>query len=228
MALATVLPELLVTGQRMSVDEFIRRWEQLPDLKRAELIEGVVHVASPLGEPHGSYTSQIIGWLTRYSNPTPGILTGNDVSFRIVPGSLPQPDAYLRILRECGGLSDRRGGLVEGPPELVIEVCDSSKARDLGPKLALYQRAGVPEYLTVEVDPFRVTWRALTADGRYEAIAPSPDGSLRSRIFPGLWLDVAALEHIQPLDPVLRKGMRTKAYRAFRDRLAAKLSNARA
>jgi hypothetical protein len=38
----------LVTGEQMTVEEFLHRWEELPDLKNAELIDGVVHVPSPV------------------------------------------------------------------------------------------------------------------------------------------------------------------------------------
>ncbi len=45
----------LHNGDRMSRAEFLRRWEQIPELKQAELIKGVVYLASPVSTAHGSY-----------------------------------------------------------------------------------------------------------------------------------------------------------------------------
>jgi Uma2 family endonuclease len=79
-----------------------------------------------------------------------------------------------------------------GAPELIVEVCLTSTEVDFGPKLALYQRAGVQEYVTVELLAHRVVWRVFDG-GRYAALQPDSDGLLRSRRFAGLWLDPAAL-----------------------------------
>ena len=62
---------------------------------------------------------------------------------------------------------------------------------DFGPKRKLYQRAGVREYITIETFKKRIVWRVLV-DGVYMLQETSPDGTLRSLVFPGLWLDVAA------------------------------------
>ena len=44
----SVLSDTLITGERMDSAEFLRRWDALPDVKNAELIEGVVFVPSPV------------------------------------------------------------------------------------------------------------------------------------------------------------------------------------
>ena len=49
-----VTPPGLITGERMDLEEFLRRWEELPYLKNAELIDGVVYVPSPVSREHGS------------------------------------------------------------------------------------------------------------------------------------------------------------------------------
>jgi hypothetical protein len=76
-------------------------------------------------------------------------------------GSAPQPDAYLRILPSHGGQSGNEGPLGAGAPELAVEVCLTSTHIDFGPKLALYQRAGLREYITVEALGRQVIWRVL-------------------------------------------------------------------
>jgi uncharacterized protein YktB (UPF0637 family) len=42
------LDPLLEAGDRLSRDEFERRYERLPCLKKAELIEGIVYMPSPV------------------------------------------------------------------------------------------------------------------------------------------------------------------------------------
>src|SRR5258708_34126037 len=103
-----VAPAELVTGQRMNVAEFLSRWEDLPDLKNAELIDGVVYVPSPVGLEHGSRDTRIIWWLAQHADATPGCQCGNNSTWRMLD-SAPQPDSYLRILPAYGGPSNHAG-----------------------------------------------------------------------------------------------------------------------
>jgi hypothetical protein len=97
-------------------------------------------------------------------------------------GSVPQPDAHLRILPSHGGQSGNKGPLGAGAPELAVAVCVTSGELDLGPKLALYQKAGVREYITVEPGGRRMIWRMLD-NGCYVAQTLPADGIFRSRAF---------------------------------------------
>jgi Uma2 family endonuclease len=92
----------LVTGERLTVEEFLRRWEELPDLKHAELIDGVVYVPSPVSLAHGSLDFRIIWWLGHYAQATPGCKGGSNSTW-LMSGSAPQPDVYLRILPRTEG-----------------------------------------------------------------------------------------------------------------------------
>ena len=94
----------LQNGDRLTWVEFERRYREMPHLKKAELIEGIVYMASPLritnhGEPHAS----IMGWLWLYKASTPGIQLGDNCIVRLDADNEPQPDALLRI--EKGGRS---------------------------------------------------------------------------------------------------------------------------
>jgi Uma2 family endonuclease len=139
-----VRPPGLVTGERLTVEEFLRRWEDLPDLKNAELIDGVVYVPSPVSLDHGRLDSRIILWLAYYAQATPGCDNGNNSTW-LMSGSAPQPDAYLQILPSHGGQSGIDGPLGAGAPELAVEICVTSTEVDVGPKLALSEgrRAGI-------------------------------------------------------------------------------------
>jgi Uma2 family endonuclease len=216
-----VRPPGLVTGERLTVDEFLRRWEELPGLKNAELIDGVVYVSSPVSLDHGRLDSRMIVWLDYYAQATTGCDVGNNSTW-LMSGSAPQPDAYLCILSSHGGQSGSEGPLGSGAPELAVEVCATSTEFDFGPKLALYQRAGVREYITVERLGQRIFWRVLE-NGTYVAQTPPLDGILRSQAFPGLWLDVAvfwANDRARML-AVLNAGLASEAHGKFVERLAA-------
>jgi Uma2 family endonuclease len=195
----------------------------MPELKHAELIDGVVFfMASPVGRPHGIHLSRIIGWLTAYCDENQSCETACDSTWLLGPGDIPQPDGALRILTEFGGQSNDAGTLYQGPPELVVELTDSSISRDLGTKLDLYRRSGVREYLTILLQPKQIIWRQLTR-GRYREMHPGIDGFYRSQVFPGLWLDPAAVwDRTKSLRSALDLGLQSPEYAAFVKKLAAK------
>jgi len=155
----------LVTGERMTVEEFLHRWEELPDLKNAELIDGVVHVSSPVSREHGSLDTLVHLWLAYYAQATPGCGAGNNSTWLMLD-SAPQPDAYLRILPAYGGQSSDGRLYSTGAPELAVEICLTTTEVDFGPKRKLYQRAGVREYITIETFRKGIVWRMLV-DGVY-------------------------------------------------------------
>lgn len=218
-SVAVALPPPLFEGDRLDADEFLRRWEALPDLHYAELIDGVVFLSSPLGLDHGTAHSDLSGWLFVYRSRTPGTQSGNDTTWVMGPKNVSQPDIFLRILPEFGGQSGEQGKYAAGAPELIVEVTGSSRSRDLGAKKELYRSMGVSEYLTVELSPRKITWRHL-ARGRYRDLSPGEDGILRSRVFPGLWLDPAALWKGKILEAAER-GLSSPEHAAFVKKLAS-------
>jgi Uma2 family endonuclease len=220
-SLRTVVPHLL-PGQRLTRDEFLRRWEALPELKSAELIDGIVYMPSPVSSLHRKFDMLIHGWLSVYAAATPGCEAGSNGTWLMLEGA-PQPDADLRILPEYGGQSRVEGAYCAGAPELAVEVCASPATYDFGPKLALYQRAGVQEYLTLSLEPLEVVWRELSG-GRYVPLPADPGGLLRSRVFPGLRLDAQALlsANGSRLLEQLRSGIGSEEHTAFVERLAAR------
>jgi Uma2 family endonuclease len=136
-------------GDRLSRDEFERRYEAMPDLKKAGLIEGVVYIDSPVqhrshSQPHG----RISGLITLCGASSPCLDVGDNATVRLDEPNEFQPDVFLRLEPECGGKSYVNDAVdyVEGAPELVIEVAASSRQLDLGKKLRVYGRNGVLEY----------------------------------------------------------------------------------
>jgi len=206
----------LLPGQRLSREEFLRRWEQLPELKNAELIDGLVYMSSPVSIGHGEIEVPLASLLHLYAINTPGCKAGTNTTWLMLE-SAPQPDLHLRLLPEFGGLSKVSEKYPQGTPELVIEITVSSQHSDAGPKRALYQRAGVREYVTVLVESAEVSWRCLDEKGSYERVAPDANGWYRSRAFPGLWLDAKALfeDEGQRLLNVLQQGLGSPEHTAF-------------
>ncbi|MGE0707428.1 MAG: Uma2 family endonuclease [Planctomycetota bacterium] len=124
--------------------------------------------------------------------------------------------------RAAGGQTRDEDGYVAGAPELVAEVAASSVSYDLHDKLGAYRRNGVREYLVWRVLDRALDWFVLR-DERYEPLAPVGDGTLRSAVFPGLWLDPRALlaGDLAAVLARLQAGLASPEHGAFRARLAA-------
>ena len=184
----------LEQGDHLTRDEFERRYAATPGVKKAELIEGVVTIASPVRvNHHGSPHADLMTWLGVYRSQTPGVRGADNATIRLDLDNEPQPDATLMIEPSRGGrarISD--DDYIEGAPELVAEVASSSVSFDLHAKLRVYRRNGVPEYFVWRVDDRAVDWFVLR-QGQYVPQVPDAAGVLRGEAFPGLWLDVPAL-----------------------------------
>jgi len=212
----------LVAGDRLTRDEFERRYNLMPDANKAELIEGGVYMPSPVGlEGHAAPHADFMGWLSNYRAFTPGVQAGDNGTLRLDLDNEPQPDAFLRILPECGGQSKAVNDFVEGAPELVAEIAASSASYDLHDKLNAYRRNGVKEYIVWLVWEKAIDWFVLRG-GRYEAAVAHWDGIHRSETFPGLWLDSAAMLRgdLARVVEVVRQGLASEEHAAFVKRLA--------
>jgi Uma2 family endonuclease len=211
----------LVEGERLDQAEFHRRYEAMPHGVKAELIDGVVYIPSPIGIDHGGASAAAIYWLGLYAMETPGAQVLDNATTILDARSEPQPDALLRIRPEFGGQTSDDQGYVRGAPELVVEVAKSSRFIDLGPKLSAYERAGVLEYVVRALDPNEVLWFWLV-QGALRRVDPDADGLYRSAVFPGLWLDPAALlaGDARRLRQVVEQGLATPEHAAFVARLA--------
>lgn len=212
----------LESGDRLTRAEFERRYSAAPHIKRAELIEGVVYVASPLRhEQHGRPHSRVMTWLGVYQALTPGVDLSDAPTVRLDLDNEPQPDAVLLIEPGAGGqtkLSD--DGYIEGAPELVAEIAASSAAYDLYDKKNAYRRNGVKEYIVWQVLEQKLDWFILR-EGVYESLMSDHTEIIKSEVFPGLWLTVSALlaGDMKQVLAVLQEGLDSPEHAAFIDRL---------
>jgi Uma2 family endonuclease len=192
-ALATVIPPL-ENGDRLNRWEFERRYHAMPHLKKAELIEGVVFMPSPLhfkqhAEPH----ALVMGWLATYWAATPGVRLADNATLRLDADNEFQPDALLCLSEQANGHAwVSEDDYLEGAPELVAEVAATSASKDMHDKRKVYRRMGVREYIVWLVREKRLLWWRLE-EGEYRALEPDAEGLLHSRVFPGLALNVQAL-----------------------------------
>lgn len=166
----------------------------MPPLKKAELIDGRVYIEPSVGLlTHGMPSAQAISWLGIYRAFTPDLIAGAHSTVRLDWHNEVQPNALLMLPSERGGrVHVGISGFVEGAPELVVEVAASAASYDLHDKKLAYERSGVCEYVVWRVLDREIDWFVLR-EGRYVNLAPGSDGVFRSEVFPGLWLDPAAL-----------------------------------
>ncbi|MCO5201082.1 MAG: Uma2 family endonuclease [Chloroflexi bacterium] len=184
----------LESGDRLTRAEFERRYSARPDIKKAELIEGVVYVASPVStEEHGTPHFHLAPWLGVFVAKTPGVIPAIDSTVRLDTDNEVQPDLFLALDRDHGGGAALAEGYLEGAPDLVVEVAASSASHDLNAKMHVYRRNGVREYLVWQIYEGRLDWFRLNAEGVYETVPAGAAGVIESEVFPGLRLDVPAL-----------------------------------
>jgi Uma2 family endonuclease len=181
---------ILENGDRLSREEFERRYTA-SNIKKAELIEGIVHVASPLRfTSHGKPHSQIIGWLVTYQSMVTGLEVGIEPTVRLDDDNEPQPDA---VLFHIGGNAQiDADGYITGAPELIAEIAASTVSYDLHNKKRVYERNGVKEYIVWRTLDRQIDWFMLE-NGEYQKLEPDDSGIIRSREFEGLWLNVNAI-----------------------------------
>ncbi len=192
MATPTESPVSLESGDHLTRQEFHRRYLASPRIKKAELIEGVVYVPSPVRvDRHAEQAGAMTLWLGTYAVQRPGVRFASDGTVILDDGNEPQPDALLWRTAP-GGPKLTDDGYLEGAPQLVVEVAASSVSYDLHEKKEAYRRNGVREYVVWRVLDEAIDWFRLQ-DGRYVPIQPGADGIVESAQFPGLRLHVPSM-----------------------------------
>lgn len=213
----------LIAGQRLDRATFHERYAAMPPRTRAELIGGIVHMPSPLGYEHGDRDSEVSDWLGHYKRYTKGIEKPLNATTQLGDYGEHQPDCQLIIPGDLGGQTRFVGSFIVGPPELIVEIGKTTRETDLGATKDDYERAGVLEYLFVGIDPDEVLW-FIRRDGRFVEMEAGADGLLRSEVFPGLWLDPAALlaRDMDAVYVALDRGIATPEHAAFAARLGGR------
>ncbi len=208
----------LENGDRLNRYEFERRYNAMPHLKKAELIEGIVYMPAALRfRSHGQPHSCIMTWLGNYQVATPGVELGIEPTVRLDLDNEPQPDAVLLISEHAGGQARiSEDDYIEGAPELIVEVAASSVAIDLHAKKQAYRRNGVKEYMVWQVLDQRLDWFYLQ-EGEYIQLSADESSVIKSLVFPGLWLAIEDLlaGRMQQVLAVLQQGLLCAGHETF-------------
>jgi Uma2 family endonuclease len=206
----------LENGDRLSQPEFHDRYLAMPHVKKAQLIEGIVYMPSPVRHrSHGKPHAAIIAWLSDYWLATPGVDLGIETTVFLDGDNEPQPDALLRI--ENGGNSRiTDDDYVQGAPELIVEIAASTASYDLHDKKKAYRRNRVQEYIVWQINKKRLHWFRLEK-GKYVSIQPDENGVVNSVVFPGLRLAVAALlsGDLAQVMAVFQEGINSAEHQVF-------------
>lgn len=215
----------LQSGDRLTRDEFERRYHAMPETVKAELIRGVVYVmASPVrAVGHGEEQANVVGLLFIYKSRTPGVRVFDNSTVRLSEDTEPQPDAAMLIAPDRGGQATlAKDGYIEGAPELAIEIPASSASYDLHDKLQEYERRGVREYVVWRVFDDAIDWFELVG-GSFVRREPDATGLHKSVVFSGFWLNPGALldEDLPTLIDGLHQGLASPEHAAFVERLKA-------
>ena len=207
-----ILP--LENGDRLTRVEFERRYEAMSELKKAELIEGRVYMASPVRIIHGQPHAYIMGWLAVYHAATPGTQFADNTTVRLDTDNEPQPDALLRLEKGQSRIDD--DGYIEGAPELIVEIAASTASYDLREKLQVYRRNGVQEYIVWQVSDRKIDWFRLR-DGEYIKLRSDEQNIIKSEVFPGLWLAIDSLleYNLAQVIQTVQQGLDTVKHRDF-------------
>ncbi|WP_114312646.1 Uma2 family endonuclease [Thermus caldifontis] len=149
---------------RFSAEDFHRMAEAgiLPEDARVELVEGEILTMSPVGKRHMATVKRLMDLLFPLQQGRKALLQIQD-PLRLSPESEPQPDLALLAYRE----DFYRDRIPEAQDALlVVEVAETSLEHDLGVKVPLYAKAGVPEVWVVDLMRDRMhVFRKPTGEG---------------------------------------------------------------
>src|SRR5688572_16363854 len=130
----------LENGERLDQKTFHERYEAMPANARAELIGGIVYMASPVGRKHGRNDTLTIWWLGEYQWATENVEVLTNSTSILGDKSEPQADVSVRIV-EGGNTRVVEGDYIEGAPEMMVETAVSTGSIDLHAKKDDYEKA---------------------------------------------------------------------------------------
>ncbi len=213
-------------GDAMDQPTFHALYVGTPRGFRAELIEGIVYMASPVQLRHGGPSLKVSQWLGAFADEVEGAQAYNEITAILTATSEPQPDHTLIVLPEAGGQTrENADGFLVGAPELALEISNTTALIDLHAKKTMYERCGVREYIVVETKRQAVHWFVRRGD-KFAPLKSDADGIFKSRVFLGLWLDGSALfdRSAKRLLATLQLGLATPEHAKFAAKLNAKLA----
>ena len=171
--------------RRYTVKDFYRL---VPDGQKADLIDGVIHKASPDSTESNDINVFLICLIKAYvDHKGLGYVSGSRFAYKLDEHNAPEPDvAFVR--RERMGLIHKTG--MTGPPDIAVEiVAEESEERDYDVKKPLYEAMGVQEYWIIDPLGMNIEFYHLVA-GKYEPMPLEEGNIFRSEVLSGFWLNI--------------------------------------
>jgi len=173
----------------VTVDEF---FALDPDGQKADLIDGVIYMASPDSHRASTLTKMITVMLDGYvaAKQVGGDVNGSRFAYILSPIRAPEPDVAYIAPERMHLLRDRA---MQGGPDIAVEIVSrDSKRRDYHEKRELYRYSGTREYWII--DPIKkAALFLLLRDGEYHPAELEDGHVFRSTVIPGFWIDAVWL-----------------------------------
>jgi Uma2 family endonuclease len=160
----------------------------VPDGQKADLIDGVIYMASP----DTRRNDRVAGWIKflmqGYASAKGlGEVYGSRFAFELSEFRAPEPDVAFVRSQRLHLVGEKR---MVGGPDIAVEIVSrDSRQQDYGEKKQLYAEAGVSEYWIVDPLQKREEFYRLSG-GRYELVSLEHNRIFRSTVLEGFWLDV--------------------------------------
>jgi Uma2 family endonuclease len=168
-----------------TVDDF---FALVPDGQKADLIDGVIYMASPdsmRNDQLGGFIRFLLQGYTRIKRL--GRVFGSRFAFEVSDLRAPEPDVAFVSTERLHLL--RNNKMIGGPDVAVEIVSPASRQRDYFEKKLLYEAAGVSEYWIIDPLQSRAEFHRLE-EGAYQLVTLRENRIFRSQAIEGLWLDL--------------------------------------
>ncbi len=187
-------------GRCLSYDDFLR--EAPADGRSREWVDGRVIELSPASDRHQDLQGFLIALLRCWVEAKGcGVVRSQPFQMKTAAHLAGREPDVLFLAAEH--LDRLRENHIAGPADLAVEIVSpESRTRDTVEKLREYEAGGVREYWLIDRGTRRFEVRVLENDSRYRLVPADADGTVRSRVLEGLWLQSEWLWQ-EPLPPLL-------------------------
>ena len=186
--MATLKPR---SGIRLSIEEFL----ELPDTfdkRKMELDEGELYIMPRPRTGHQFLQSRMLlhtgNYLDGFDDPPAQVFHGVIVALSLENRILFAPDLVIILEGSSALVADR---MVEGAPDIVVEILSSDRRRDLVRKRRVYAEAGIPEYWIFDPRADTATLLELRDDVYIERAVLTAADTLTTPLLPGLAIPLA-------------------------------------
>ena len=179
------------SGMKLTVEEFMDLPETW-DRRKMELDEGVLYIMPRPRRSHGFLQFRlgrhVDDYIEGFEEPPAELMMDFNVALSLEQRTLLAPDLCIVLRGNPVVITDR---MVEGAPDIAIEVLSSDRNRDLVRKRQLYAEARVQEYWIFDPREDTATILELN-DGEYiERAVLTDDDELTTPLLPGLAIPLA-------------------------------------